>query len=198
MTRPLADDTSLDVIYRNARTHSAWLEQDVDEALLLKAYHLAILGPTSANCLPMRIVFVKSKEAKEKLKSCLDQGNIEKTMKAPVTAIIGMDIHFYEQLPKTFPHTDARSWYVNKPENELVTVALRNSSLQGAYFMLAARSVGLDCGPMSGFNNVKLDETFFKGTTIKSNFLCNLGYGDISKLHPRSPRLTFVETCKIL
>jgi 3-hydroxypropanoate dehydrogenase len=141
---------------------------------------------------------VKSKEAKEKLKPCLDAGNIDKTMAAPVTAILAMDIRFYEKLPKLFPHADAKAWFKDLPENVLEYVALRNSSLQGAYFMLAARSLGLDCGPMSGFNNQKVDAAFFAGTTIKSNFLCNLGYGDASKLYPRNPRLTFEETCSII
>ncbi len=119
-------------------------------------------------------------------------------MKAPVTAIIGMDIHFYEKLPELFPHADAKAWFKDLPENVLETLALRNSSLQGAYFMLAARALGLDCGPMSGFNNAKVDEAFFAGTTVKSNFLCNLGYGDASKLFPRSPRLSFDEACKLV
>jgi 3-hydroxypropanoate dehydrogenase len=188
----------LDLIFRKARTHSAWLDKPVDDALLAQVYDLAKMGPTSANMCPMRIIFVKSREAKEKLKPALDRGNVDKTMKAPVTAIIGMDIHFYEQLPKLFPHADARSWFKDLPENVLEYTALRNGSLQGAYFMLAARSLGLDCGPMSGFDNAKVDAAFFAGTTIKSNFLCNLGYGDASKLYPRSPRLSFNEACKAM
>ena len=155
------------------------------------------MGPTSANMCPLRIVFVKSKEAKEKLKPCLDGANVDKTMAAPATAILGMDIRFYEQLPKLFPHADAKAWFKDLPANVLEYVALRNSSLQGAYFMLAARSLGLDCGPMSGFNNQKVDAALFAGTTIKSNFLCNLGYGDAAKLYPRNPRLTFEEACSI-
>jgi 3-hydroxypropanoate dehydrogenase len=194
----VVNDESLDVLFRDARTHNVWLERAIDEAVLQKVYDLAKMGPTSANMCPMRIVFVKSKAAKEKLKPALDPGNVDKTMAAPVTAIIGMDIHFYEKLPKLFPHTDARAWFKDLPENVLETIALRNSSLQGAYFMLAARSQGLDCGPMSGFNNAKVDEAFFAGTTIKSNFLCSLGYGDASKLYPRSPRLSFDEACKVL
>jgi 3-hydroxypropanoate dehydrogenase len=146
----------------------------------------------------MRIVFVKSQAAKEKLKPFLDAGNVDKTMAAPVTAIIGFDLHFFEQLPKLFPHTDAKAWFKDLPESALEYIALRNSSLQGAYFMLAARSQGLDCGPMSGFNNAKVDEAFFAGTKVKSNFICSLGYGDASKLHPRNPRLSFEEACKIL
>jgi 3-hydroxypropanoate dehydrogenase len=186
----------LDLIFRKARTYSTWLDKPVDDALLRQVYDLAKLGPTSANMCPMRIVFVKSREAKEKLKPALDAGNVAKTMVAPVTAIVGMDIHFYEQLPKLFPHTDAKAWFQDLPDNVLEYIALRNSSLQGAYFMLAARALGLDCGPMSGFANAKVDAAFFAGTTVKSNFLCNLGYGDASKLHPRSPRLDFDEACK--
>jgi 3-hydroxypropanoate dehydrogenase len=188
----------LDVIFRHARTHSVWLDKPVDDALLKQVYDLAKMGPTSANMCPMRIVFVKSPAAKERLKPALAPGNVDKTMKAPVTAIIAMDVHFYEQLPKLFPHTDAKAWFKDLPENVLEYTALRNSSLQGAYFMLAARALGLDCGPMSGFDNAKVDAAFFAGTTIKSNFLCNLGHGDASKLHPRSPRLAFGEACQVV
>jgi len=197
MSKVVADE-ALNIIFRDARTHMHWLDKPVDDALLRQVYDLAKMGPTSANMCPMRIVFVKTKEGKEKLKPLLDAGNVDKTMKAPVTAIIGMDIRFYELLPKLYPHADAKSWFKDLPENVLEYVALRNSSLQGAYFMLAARSLGLDCGPMSGFNNAKVDEAFFAGTTVKSNFLCNLGHGDPSKLHPRSPRLTFEEACKLV
>lgn len=192
------NDESLDVMFRKARTHSAWLDKPIDDALLAQVYDLAKMGPTSANMCPMRIVFVKSKEAKEKLKPTLDAGNVDKTMAAPVTAIIGMEIRFYEQLPKLFPHADAKAWFKDLPENVLETIALRNSSLQGAYFMLAARSLGLDCGPMSGFDNAKVNAAFFAGTTVKSNFLCNLGHGDTAKLYPRSPRLEFNEACRIV
>jgi 3-hydroxypropanoate dehydrogenase len=188
----------LDLIFRKARTHNAWLDKPVDDALLRQVYDLAKMGPTSANMCPMRIVFVKSREAKERLKPALDAGNVDKTMKAPVTVIIGMDIHFYEKLPKLFPHADAKAWFKDLPENVLEYIALRNGSLQGAYLMLAARALGLDCGPMSGFDNAKVDAAFFAGTTIKSNFLCNLAYGDASKLYPRSPRLTFEEACTLV
>ena len=188
----------LDLIFRNARTHNAWLKTPVDDALLRQVYDLAKMGPTSANMSPMRIVFVKSKEAKERLKPALDAGNVDKTMAAPVTAIIGMDLHFFEKLPKLFPHADAKAWFKDLPESVLEYIALRNGSLQGAYFMLAARALGLDCGPMSGFNNAKVDAEFFAGTTIKSNFLCNLGHGDAAKLYPRSPRLDFDEACKVV
>src|SRR5205809_5793956 len=156
------------------------------------------MGPTSANMCPMRIIFLRSREAKEKLKPALDAGNVDKTMRAPVTAILGMDVRFYEMLPKLFPHADAKAWFKELPASVLEYIALRNSSLQGAYFMLAARALGLDCGPMSGFNNQMLDAAFFAGTTIKSNFLCNLGHGDSSKLHPRNPRLSFEEACQVV
>jgi 3-hydroxypropanoate dehydrogenase len=191
-------DESLNVIFREARTHSVWLDKPVDDALLAQVYDLAKMGPTSANMCPMRVVFVKSKAAKEQLKPALSTGNVDKTMSAPVTAIIGMDVHFYEQLPKLFPHVDARAWFRDLPENVLEYMALRNGSLQAGYFILAARSLGLDCGPMSGFDNAKVDAMFFGGTTVKSNFLCNLGHGDAAKLHPRSPRLSFEEACQIV
>jgi 3-hydroxypropanoate dehydrogenase len=192
-----ANDENLDLIFRQARTHSVWRDEPVDDALLQQVYDLAKMGPTSANMCPMRIVFVKSPDAKAKLKPALDAGNVAKTMSAPVTAIIGMDVHFYEKLPQLFPHVDAKAWFKDLPENVLEYVALRNSSLQGAYFMLAARTLGLDCGPMSGFDNAKVDALFFAGTTVKSNFLCNLGHGDHGRLHPRSPRLSFDEACRI-
>ena len=192
------NDEGLDLLFRMARTHNAWLDKPVDDALLRQVYDLARTGPTSANMCPLRVVFVKSPEAKEKLKPALAPGNVDKTMKAPVTAIIAMDVHFYEQLPKLFPHADAKAWFKDLPEPVLEYTALRNSSLQGGYFMLAARALGLDCGPMSGFDNAAVDKEFFAGTTVKSNFLCNLGYGDVSKLYPRSPRLTFDEACKVV
>ena len=189
---------ALDILFRNARTHNGWQNKPVDDALLQQVFDLARMGPTSANMCPMRVVFVKSKEAKDKLKPCLDAGNVDKTMAAPVTAIIGNDVHFYEDLPKLFPHTNAKAWFDQLPEPVLEVIAMRNGSLQGAYLMLAARSLGLDCGPMSGFNNAKVDELFFPGTHVKSNFLCNLGYGDASKLFPRSPRHSFSEVCKVI
>jgi 3-hydroxypropanoate dehydrogenase len=192
------NDESLNLIFREARTHNFWLDKPVDDALLAQIYDLAKMGPTSANMCPMRVVFVKSIVGKEKLRPSLMEANVDKTMAAPVTAIVGMDIRFYEKLPKLFPHADARAWFKDLPENVLEYVALRNGSLQGAYFMLAARSLGLDCGPMSGFDNAKVDAAFFVGTTVKSNFLCNLGYGDATKLFPRSPRLGFEEACQIV
>ncbi|MBM3468412.1 MAG: malonic semialdehyde reductase [Alphaproteobacteria bacterium] len=187
----------LDDVFLKARTHSAWQDKPVEDSILREIYDLAKMGPTSANCCPIHIAFIKSKEAKEKLKPCLDAGNVTKTMLAPVTAIIAYNLEFYEQLPKLFPHADARSWFVGKALH-IQTTAFRNGTLQGAYFMLAARALGLDCGPMSGFNNEAVDKAFFENTQFKSNFLCNLGYGDSSKLYPRAPRLTFDEVCEIL
>ncbi len=185
-----------DLLFTEARTHSAWLDKPVDEALLVKVWDVAKMGPTSANCSPMRVVFITSKAAKEKLKPCLAAGNVEKTMNAPVCAIIGMDMAFYDQLPQLFPHTDARSWFLGN-DQMITDTAFRNSSLQGAYLMLAARAYGLDCGPMSGFDNAAVDKAFFAGTQVRSNFLCNLGYGDASKLYPRSPRLSFTQACRV-
>lgn len=196
MTRKL-DEAGKDLLFRDARTHSAWRDGPVDDSVLKAAYDLAKMGPTSANCCPMRIVFVVSKEAKERLKPCLDSGNVGKTMAAPATAIIAYDTRFYDLLPRLFPHADARSWFAGK-EKHIETTAFRNSSLQGAYFLLAARALGLNCGPMSGFDNAKLDAEFFPDGRYKSNFLINLGRGDESKLHPRNPRPDFEEACRIL
>lgn len=193
----MTQTVSLDALFYEARTHSHWQDKPVDDAVLRKLFDLVVLAPSSANCEPIRVVFVKSKEGKERLKPLLDPGNVEKTMAAPVTAIIGMDMEFYEKLPKLFPHTDARSWFAGKPQ-AIETTAFRNSSIEGGYFILAARALGLDVGPMSGFNNAGVDKEFFPGGKIKSNFLCNLGHGDASKLHPRSPRLSFEEACSIV
>lgn len=193
----MISNEALDLLFNEARTYYNWLDQEVSDDLLQQAFDLAKMGPTSANCSPMRIIFVKSSQAKEKLKPCLDPGNVEKTMSAPVTAIIGMDYEFYEELPFLFPHADARSWFAGKPA-AIEATTFRNGSLQGGYFIMAARSLGLDCGPMSGFNNQKVDELFFAGTAIKSNFLCNLGHGDKTKLHPRSPRFDFHKVCEII
>lgn len=192
------DDKSLDLVFREARSFSHWQDKPVDDGLLQQVYDLAKMGPTAANSCPMRLVFVKSKEAKEKLKPLLDAGNVEKSMTAPVVAIIGYDLEFYEHMGKLFPHNPgARGWYAGKPD-VIQANAFRGGTLQGAYFMLAARSLGLDCGPMGGFNNQKVDEAFFAGTPIKSNFLCALGYGVREKLFPRGPRFTFSEVCKIV
>lgn len=201
-----------DLLFRQARTHSAWLDRPVGDDTLRELYELMKWGPTSANGCPARILFLRTREAKLRLLPALAPGNIDKTMHAPVTAIIAYDIKFYERLPKLFPHVDARAWFAEAPELADVT-ARRNSSLQGAYLMMAARAVGLDCGPMSGFDQSKVDHEFFPGGKcgaedfnqeflpdchIKSNFLCNLGYGDPAKLHPRNPRLDFDEACRLL
>jgi len=188
---------ALNTLFSNARTHNGWLDKSVSTEQLQEIYDLMKWGPTSANASPARLVFVTSVAEKEKLLSCMAEGNIEKTKTAPVTVIIGMDMAFHEQLPKLFPHADARSWFAgNQPVID--ATAFRNSSLQGAYLMLAARAVGLDCGAMSGFDPDRVNATFFAGTSVKVNFICNLGYGDTEKLFPRSPRLSFDEACKII
>ena len=190
-------ESALDQLFRTARTHNE-LKGEVSDEILRELYDLAKWGPTSANMSPLRLVFVKSADAKAKLGPALDEGNYAKTMAAPVTAIVAYDLAFYEKLPYLFPHTDARGWFDTKPEADLTTIALRNGSLQGAYVLMAARALGLDTGPMSGFNNALVDETFFAGTKIKSNFLINLGHGDTAKLFARSPRLSFDEAARIL
>lgn len=204
------NDEGLDLIFRSARTHNAWLNKPVSDDLLRELYDLMKWGPTSANCCPARILFLRTPEAKQRLLPAISPGNVEKTLRAPVTAIIGYDGKFYDQLPTLFPHADARSWFADTPELAEVT-ARRNSSLQGAYFMIAARALGLDCGPMSGFDQAKVDHEFFPAENrtafayeyfpdshIKTNFLCNIGYGDSAQLFPRSPRLPFDEACKLL
>lgn len=197
MSGTLTDD-ALDTLFRNARTHNAWTDEPVSDATLRKIFDLMKWGPTSANMSPARFVFVKSKAGKEKLKPALSEGNMAKTMAAPVTAIIGYDVEFYEHLPKLFPHApEARTWF-DWSREWAEAHAFRNGSLQGAYFMLAARAVGLDCGPMSGFDQKKVDEAFFAGTEVKSNFLCNLGHGDPKGLFARSPRFDFDDVCKII
>jgi len=192
----VADERSLDLLFRQARTHSGWTDRPVPESLLRQAWDLARMGPTSVNCQPVRIVFVRSPAAKERLKPALAPGNLDKTMAAPVTAIIADDGAFFEKLPSLFPHADARAWFVNNAALAAST-AHRNSTLQGAYFLLALRAVGLDCGPMSGFDQAKVDAEFFPGGVVKSNFLINIGYGDPATLHPRGPRLDFDEACRI-
>lgn len=189
--------TALDALFVQARTHNAWLDKAVTDAQLHQIYALMRWGPTSANCTPARIVFVKTVAAKEKLLPCMAPGNLEQTRTAPVTAIIGMDMAFHEKLPMLFPHADAKSWFVGK-QPLIDATAFRNASLQGGYFIMATRAIGLDCGPMSGFDADKINQAFFSGTTVKTNFVCNLGYGDTEKLFPRSPRLPFDEACKIV
>ncbi|MBI1175500.1 MAG: malonic semialdehyde reductase [Sideroxydans sp.] len=212
-------EEDMDLLFRKAHTHGNWLDKPVSDETLRELYDLMKWGPTSANSCPARILFLRTPEAKQRLKPALAEGNVEKTMAAPVTAIIGYDMKFYDYLPKLFPHTDARAWFADKPELSVIT-AQRNSSLQGAYFIMAARGLGLDCGPMSGFDQNMVDHEFFPAgaglrgpghdmevnfqqeyfpdSHVKANFLCNLGYGDPDKVYPRNPRLDFDEACKLL
>jgi 3-hydroxypropanoate dehydrogenase len=190
---------AIKALFTEARTHNGWLDRPVDDALLHQAWDIARMGPTSANCSPLRVVFLKSAAAKNRLKPALMEGNVEKTLAAPVVAVFAHDSRFFELLPKLFPHTDARPWFDGPGKEEVARItAFRNGTLQTAYFMLAARALGLDCGPMSGFDNAAVDREFFADGRCKSNFLCNLGYGDAAKLFPRSPRLGFDEACQIL
>jgi len=198
MTHAPLDQTALDQLFLAARTHNAWQDKPVTDEQLHRLHDLFRMGPTSANSCPARVVFVRSKDAKENLLPALMEGNRAKTLAAPVTAIVGYDLHFYDKLGKLFPNApDAASWF-NKDELTAYTNAFRNGSLQGGYFILAARALGLDCGPMSGFDNAAVDKLFFAGTSVKSNFICNLGYGDPKGVYPRNPRLSFEETCRIV
>jgi 3-hydroxypropanoate dehydrogenase len=190
-------DHSLHQLFHEARTHSAWLPKHVSVETLREAYELARLGPTSANSSPARFVFLESEAAKARLLPALAPLNVEKTKAAPVTVIVAWDTEFYDKLPHLFPHADMRSYFVGN-QALIDETAFRNSSLQGGYFILAARAVGLDCGPMSGFDAAKVNAEFFPDGKWKVNFLCNLGYGDHSKLHPRNPRLEFDEACRVL
>jgi 3-hydroxypropanoate dehydrogenase len=197
MSDRIISDEAMDVVFRSARTRYAWDRRDVSDTLLQAAYDLMKWGPTSANCSPARFVFVKSKAAKEKLRPHLIPSNVDKTMSAPVTVIVGYDLEFYEKLPQLFPHDQsAHGWFAGN-EALIQTTAFRNGSLQGAYFIVAARALGLDCGPMSGFDNAGVDRAFFAGTPVKSNFLINVGYGTDEKVFPRGPRLSFDEACRI-
>jgi len=196
LAKPLSAE-ALGLLLHQARTHNVWIDKPASDDLLRQIYDLMKWGPTSANASPARILFLRTREAKERLRPALSPNNLDKTMQAPVTAIIGYDLKFYDHLPKLFPNNPgAREWFSNSPELAQTT-AFRNSSLEGGYFILAARALGLDCGPMSGFDNAKVDAEFFPAT-VKSNFLCNLGYGDHSQLFPRNPRLDFDEACQLL
>jgi 3-hydroxypropanoate dehydrogenase len=191
------NQTAFDQLFLEAHTLNAWQKREVPDQLLQQLYDTLRMAPTSMNCSPARIVFVKTKAAKEKLDPAMMEGNRAKTMAAPVTAIIGYDTRFYEQLPKLFPpNPNARNMFESNAALTDIT-AFRNGTLQGAYFIIAARALGLDCGPMSGFDNAKVDELFFAGTSVKSNFMCNIGYGDPKSIYPRSPRLAFDEACRI-
>jgi 3-hydroxypropanoate dehydrogenase len=193
----MIDQAALDALFLNARTQNKWTDEPVTEAELRTLYDILKNGPTSANCSPARFVFVTTQEGKEKLAPCLSSGNLAKTMSAPVTVIIGTDMMFYEKLPQLFPHADARSWFTSSPALAEET-AFRNGTLQGAYLMIAARAVGLDIGAMSGFDKAKCDEAFFAGTSIKSNFLCNIGHGEPSGVFGKLPRLSFEEAASIV
>lgn len=208
----MLSDDCLDTLFRDARTHNVWLDKPVTDDTLREVYELAKLPPTAANASPARFVFIRSPQAKERLRPTLAPGNVDKTMSAPVTVIVAYDLKFYEKLPKLFPHApNMAQMYADNPQL-VETTARRNSSLQGAYFILAARAIGLDCGPMSGFDNAKLDEIFFAAGQecegcdqeffpeghVRSNFLINLGHGDPAKLYPRLPRLSFAEACSLL
>jgi 3-hydroxypropanoate dehydrogenase len=208
----MLSDECLDVLFREARTFSSWLDKPVDDETLHRVYELLKFAPTAANSNPARFIFIRSQAAKERLRPALAPGNVDKTMSAPVNVIVAYDLMFFEKLPKLFPHSPKmRELYATNPQL-VETTARRNSSLQGAYLILAARAAGLDCGPMSGFDNAKVDEEFFAAGKecegcdqeffpeghVRSNFLINLGYGDRAKLHPRLPRLSFSEGCSIL
>ncbi|MBU6157108.1 MAG: malonic semialdehyde reductase [Alphaproteobacteria bacterium] len=195
MHHALSDD-ALEQLFRSARTQNKWLDKPVSETLVRALYDLTRMAPTSANSSPARFVFVTSAAGREKLKPFLLPNNVSKVMTAPVTAIIGYDLAFYEKLPVLFPHVDARSWFAGNDRLAEAT-AFRNSSLQGAYLIMAARALGLDCGPLSGFDNEGVDKAFFAGTRVKSNFICCIGYGDPAGVFPRSPRLSFEEACQL-
>ncbi|MET3918448.1 3-hydroxypropanoate dehydrogenase [Variovorax sp. OAS795] len=191
-------DSALDTLFRQARSHNGWLPRPVSEAQLRQIYELVKWGPTSANCSPMRVVFVRSDEGRERLRPLLSPGNVEKTMTAPVTAILAFDTAFYRELPRLFPHRPGMQADFIGPDKEqhALRTAFRNASLQAGYFMLAARAIGLDCGPMSGFDVAGMDAAFWQGTSVRTNFLCNLGHGDPAHLFDRHPRLAFEEACR--
>jgi 3-hydroxypropanoate dehydrogenase len=197
------NEAGRDFLFRTARTHNTWLDRPVSDGVLRELYDLLKWGPTSANTTPMRVLFLRSQQAKERLQPALAEPNRAKTMAAPVTAIIAYDLKFFDQMPKLFPHNPRMRDYFTSQPHLIGETAQRNSAIQGGYFILAARAVGLDCGPMSGFNNAKVDEEFFAkdsplGGDLRSNFLCNLGYGDPAQLSPRNPRLDFNEACAVL
>ena len=190
-------NVSTEQLFTDARTQNAYLPTPVPDSLLQQLYDLLKWGPTSANCSPARFAFVRSDEGRARLAACMAPGNAPKVMAAPVTVIIGMDMAFYDKLPQLFPHTDARAWFVGKPDL-IDATALRNSSLQGGYLIMAARALGLGCGPMSGFDAARVDAEFWAGTSVRSNFVCTLGHGDASQVHPRNSRLAFEEACRLV
>lgn len=195
MTKTL-DRHALDQLFLEARSHSHWRPEPVPEATLRRLYEILRMGPTSANCSPARFVFTVSRQARERLAACVSPGNVAKVLTSPVTVIVGMDEKFYDRVPELYPHNpEARDWFLDPAVAQ--ATAFRNSTLQGAYLILAARALGLDCGPMSGFDAAKVDAAFFAGTTVRANFLCALGHGEPGRLHPRSPRLPFEDACRI-
>jgi 3-hydroxypropanoate dehydrogenase len=205
MSTPLSNE-ALDTLFRQARTHNVWLDAPVGDDVLAELYELMKFGPTSANSCPARMLFLRTKEAKQRIVPALSPTNVSKALQSPVIAIVGYDLQFFEELPKLFPNNPgARDWFSKSPELAEIT-AFRNGSLQGGYFIMAARSLGLDCGPMSGFDNEKVDAEFFTSSAgnpgafhqVKSNFVCNLGYGEATKLFPRNPRLPFEDACRLL
>jgi len=189
-------NVSTEQLFTDARTHNGWRDTPVDDGTLQALYDLLKWGPTSANCSPARFVFARSTESRAALAACVTPGNAAKVLQAPVTVVIGMDMAFFEKLPQLFPHVDARAWFVGKPEL-IDATALRNSSLQGGYLIMAARALGLVCGPMSGFDAAKVDAAFWPGSSVRTNFICSLGHGDPAKLFARSPRLAFDEACRL-
>lgn len=196
----MLDEHGCDLILRRARTHGKWLDQSVSDAQLRELYELMKWGPTSMNCSPARLVFLRTRASRERLAPALLPGNFDKTLAAPVTAIVAYDLAFYDRLPQLFPHRPGarENFALPGQENHAAATAFRNGSLQGAYFIIAARALGLDCGPLSGFDNAAVDAEFFAGTTLRSNFLCNLGHGDGTALFDRGPRLSFDEACMLL
>lgn len=197
MPKKILSDEGLDLLFREARSYNSWSDKPISDITLQAVYDLFRWAPTSANCSPARLVFLTTDKAREKLRPHLLQGNLDKVATAPVTVIIGYDIEFYRRMDTLFPHNpDAKNWFTTR-EGLAEETAFRNGTLQGAYLMMAARSLGLDCGPMSGFDNQAVDAAFFPDSTIKSNFLCALGYGTRDKLFPRLPRLAFEEACRV-
>jgi 3-hydroxypropanoate dehydrogenase len=197
MPRTPLEDSGLNLLFRDARTQNSWLPESVNEDMLQAVFDLMKMAPTSANCSPARFVFVNTPEGKEKLKPALSEGNLAKTMSAPLTVIIAHDMQFFDHLPELFPHTDARAWFTGN-DAIISETAIRNGTLQGAYFMLAARALGLDCGPMSGFDVDMVNTTFFPDGRFRVNFLCNIGYGDDKEIFPRLPRFNFEQACTIV
>ena len=197
MSDKIVNDDGLDIIFREARSYNTWVDRDVSRPLMQAVFDLLKMAPTSANCSPARFIFLTSEEAKNRLKPHLLPGNVDKTMSSPCCVLIANDVAFFEHLPKLFPHADAKSWFEGN-EALIAETATRNGTLQGAYFMIAARALGLDCGPMSGFDKAGVTHEFLSGTNFEANFLCNIGYGDAADLFPRTPRFDFDDVCQVI